>query len=87
MVRRQPANTQVDATSDPELDKALASLSAEDRELARKQRVCPVSKAALGSMGTPVKVRVRDRDVFICCNGCEKELQANAEKYLAQLPK
>ncbi len=37
---------------------AFASLSQEDRAAAEKQKICPVSDAPLGSMGTPIKVTV-----------------------------
>lgn len=66
---------------------SLADLSPEDRALAIKQRICPVSDETLGSMGTPVKVRVRDRDVFICCESCEEDLLAKPDEFLAKLPK
>jgi hypothetical protein len=78
---------QPDQVSDSEIQKALASLSTEDRALAAKQRACPVTEEPLGSMGTPVKVRVLGRDVLLCCAGCEGELRAKAEEYLAKLPK
>ena len=80
------AGTQPALAASPELEQALASLSSEDRVLAARQRVCPVSEKPLGSMGTPVKVRVRDRDVLLCCEGCDEEIQANPEKYLVKLP-
>ena len=73
--------------ANPEFEQALTALSAEDRALAASQRVCPVSGRPLGSMGTPVKVRVRDRDVLLCCEGCEEELKAKPDEYLAKLPK
>ena len=73
--------------ANPELEQALAALSSEDRALAASQRECPVTEKPLGSMGTPVKVRVRDRDVLLCCEGCDAEIQANPEKYLAKLAK
>ena len=78
---------QTDPSKNPKIQKALASLSTEDRALAAKQRVCPVTEASLGAMGTPVKVRVQGRDVFLCCPGCEEELRAKADEYLAKLPK
>ena len=34
----------------------LMSLEGQDRELAEKQKVCPVSGAPLGSMGTPATI-------------------------------
>jgi hypothetical protein len=81
------AGAQPVPAANPEIEQALAALSTEDRDLAARQRVCPVSEKPLGSMGTPVKVRVRDRDVLLCCEGCEEELRAKPEKYLAKLPK
>jgi hypothetical protein len=80
------ADEQTDQSRDPEIQKALASLSSEDRALAAKQRVCPVTEESLGAMGTPVKVRVLGRDVLLCCAGCEEELRAKANEYLAKLP-
>lgn len=80
------AKPKPDPAVDPETERALAALSTEDRALASRQRVCPVSEEPLGSMGTPVKVHVRDRDVLLCCKGCDEEIQANPDKYLAKLP-
>ena len=73
-------------TAEPEKVKAnLASLSTEDRALAEKQKICPVSGEPLGGMGAPKKISVAGRDVFICCQGCEKELKSEPDKYLAKL--
>jgi Cu(I)/Ag(I) efflux system membrane fusion protein len=41
----------------------------------------------LGSMGTPIKVDVKGRAVFICCEGCRESLLAEPKKYLAKLSK
>lgn len=65
--------------------KALAKLTAADREAAVKQAVCPVTGEALGSMGTPPKVAVNGQEVFLCCAGCEEELRKDSEKYLAKM--
>jgi len=64
---------------------ALAKLSEEDRALAEKQKICPVSGQPLGSMGVPVKVTVKDRDVFLCCEGCRGSIVEDPDKYLAKL--
>jgi hypothetical protein len=37
-------------------------------------------------MGTPIKVSVEGRDVFICCDGCTDSLKGDPAKYLAKLP-
>ena len=65
----------------------LAKLSPEDRELAEKQKTCPVTDEPLGSMGVPIKVTVEGQDVFICCAGCQNSLENDPEKYLAKLSK
>ena len=66
-------------------DHAKPKLSAEDQALADKQKNCPVGGEALGSMGTPVKVMVGDRAVFLCCEGCREAIEKEPEKYLAKL--
>jgi hypothetical protein len=72
---------------DSKIDAALANLSEEDRAQAQRQRICPVTEMPLGSMGTPPKVDVGGRTVFICCEGCRKPLLEESEKYLAVLDK
>jgi len=69
----------------PEINASLSKLSPEDRQLAVEQRICPVTGTALGRMGVPVKVMVRGRVVFICCEGCRASLLAEPAKYLAKL--
>lgn len=69
-----------------EIAENLAKLSPEDRALAEKQQICPVGESALGSMGVPIKVSLEERDVFICCAGCESVLRENSEEYLAKIP-
>lgn len=64
---------------------ALAKLSAVDRREAEQQAICPVTEMPLGSMGTPKKVDVDGRTVFICCEGCRKSLLAQPAKYLSTL--
>ena len=82
-----PAPTKADGAVSPSAEKAdPAKLSAEDRKLAEKQGVCPVSGEKLGSMGEPYKVVVKGRTVFLCCEGCKRDdLLANPDKYLAKL--
>src|SRR5262249_1175188 len=51
----------------------LAKLSAIDRDLAETQNFCPIQpKSRLGSMGTPVAIKVKNKageevDIFHCC--------------------
>lgn len=64
---------------------AMAGLSEADRAAALAQKVCPVSGEPLGEMGPPVKVTVKGRDVYLCCENCRKELEAKPDEYLAKL--
>jgi Cu(I)/Ag(I) efflux system membrane fusion protein len=67
---------------DGKVKAGLAKLSAEDRKLAEAQRLCPVLKSRLGSMGRPIKLLLNGQPVFLCCKGCEAEARANPEKTL-----
>lgn len=39
----------------------------------------------LGSMGTPVKVMVGDKPIYLCCKGCIKKVKAEPATYLAMV--
>jgi hypothetical protein len=62
------------------------SPSAEDRLLAAKQKICPVTGEPLDSMGGPVRLVMEGRTVFVCCKGCEEPLRKDPAKYLSKLP-
>jgi hypothetical protein len=64
----------------------MQDLGREDRPLAERQKVCPVTNKPLGSMGTPARVVISGRVVFLCCDGCEDALRRDLPKYLAKLP-
>jgi len=63
----------------------LAKLSPEDAASAEKQHFCPVSGEMLGTMGAPLKIDVKDQQVWICCEGCKDRLVASPDEYLAKL--
>lgn len=65
----------------------LERLSPEDRQLAARQRVCPITGEKLGSMGVPYKMEVQGRVVFLCCQGCEEQVKADPAAALEKLPK
>ncbi|MEK6235565.1 MAG: efflux RND transporter periplasmic adaptor subunit [Planctomycetales bacterium] len=75
----------MDAPMSEEMIAALAKLSKADRELAKSQRICPVTETQLGVMGTPIKVGVDGKPVFICCEGCRKRFLKQPAMYLAKL--
>jgi len=66
-----------------EIEEAFSSLNEADRRLAESQVICPVTEVKLGSagMGVPIRVKLTDRDVMICCEGCRKKLVANPAPY------
>ena len=66
---------------------SLEPLSDADRALAEAQVICPVTEVRLGSMGmgTPIKLDVEGRTVFICCEGCRSGMVDEPEKYFAIL--
>lgn len=64
----------------------LAMLSAEDKALAEKQKICPVSDMPLGAKGKPIKLTVKDdQTIFVCCKGCEAPVKGDPDKFLAKL--
>jgi Cu(I)/Ag(I) efflux system membrane fusion protein len=65
----------------------LKELSAEDRVAAKKQQICPVTGALLGTMGEPYKMKVQNQTVFLCCEGCKDAILRNPDKYLEKLEK
>lgn len=79
------SDTAAEEASPSDVPAALAELEEADRAAAMAQQVCPVSGEALGSMGTPIKVTVQDRDVYLCCEACKDKLLADPEMYLAKL--
>ena len=81
--------TKLTAAELEEIRLALEPLSAADRALAAAQVICPVTEVQLGTlgMGTPIKLEIEGRTVFICCEGCRAELLKEPAKYLARLPK
>lgn len=81
----QPAGEKQAGAGKEKLPEGLAELPEADRALAEKQKVCPVTGEALGSMGKPLKVTVKGRTVFLCCGGCEEDLKKDPDKFLAKL--
>lgn len=56
------------------IEDALSSLSPADQKYAKAQRFCPImTYDRLGSMGTPLKVMIEGKPVFLCCKSCKEE--------------
>ncbi len=49
------------------------------------QRNCPVTGLPLGSMGEPVSVTANGKDIFLCCSGCEDDIESTPDQFLAKL--
>jgi Cu(I)/Ag(I) efflux system membrane fusion protein len=75
------------AVAAPEADdlKNIEQLPEADRKLALAQRICPVTGAALGSMGVPVKITLRGQTVFLCCQGCVGKAKRSPDEILKKL--
>ncbi len=66
--------------SEAEIKAALGKLPAADKTIAESQRRCAVEQGnRLGSMGTPVKVLLDGKPVFLCCAGCKKKATSDAK--------
>jgi hypothetical protein len=67
---------------------SLAKLSAGDSKLAAAQRFCPVMEyGRLGAMGTPIKLMLEGKPVFVCCKGCVSDASKDAKATLAKAQK
>lgn len=66
----------------------LAKLDPEDRKIAEEQRFCAVQEGIrLGSMGTPVKIMLKDQPIFLCCKGCVDKARSNPDQTLEKVQK
>lgn len=76
-------NTELTDAEREEIRSAMAPMSVADRKLAEAQVICPVTEVRLGSMGmgTPIKLEVNGRTVFICCEGCRDGMVNESEKF------
>ena len=77
--------TQKFALSKIELKVTLAALTTADQSGIARQKVCPVMGTKLGGHGTPVKVLIGDRPVYLCCKGCLGRVQKDPEVYLRKV--
>lgn len=68
-----------------EIAAALAELSDEDRALAEKQKLCPVSNGPLGGMGKPYLLVLNGETVFLCCGDCKGKAEEDPEATVAKV--
>lgn len=79
------AATKAESTADGEIKAERAKLSPMDRDLVESQEWCTVTDERLGSMGPPIKLTIKDQPVFVCCSGCKKKAESDADKTLAKV--
>lgn len=46
---------------------------------------CPVSGKKLGEMGKPFVFTYKGQEVKLCCTGCKKDFDKDADKYTAEI--
>lgn len=84
----QPPPAAQKPNKEAKIQAALARLSEADRSLAEQQRFCAVlPESRLGSMGTPVKIEIKGKPVFLCCEACRDEAKANPDGTLKKAEK
>ena len=67
---------------------AMAKLPEADRSTAAAQRYCPLMDTVrLGTMGTPIKVMIDGKSVFLCCSGCKDDAVKSGKETLAKVEK
>jgi hypothetical protein len=79
-----PSASQVEFTEDELAN--IKKLPADEQEAAIKQGVCPVSGENLG-MDVPIKVTAEGRTFYICCDGCNDEIEKDPKGVVAKLDK
>lgn len=61
-------------------------LSPRYEAMATLQKVCPVTRLPLGSMGAPIPIVLADRTIFLCCKGCRSQLPKRTQDESASRP-
>ncbi len=79
---RQPQATFTQKFAISKLKVTVAALTRADQSGIARQKVCPVMGTKLGGHGTPVKVLIGQRPVYLCCKGCLERVQKDPEQYL-----
>jgi len=54
-------------------------LSPRQLVLARAQKICPITRQPLGSMGELVEIEVDGREVYLCCEGCRSRVKVASQ--------
>ncbi len=81
--KKADAKAELSADEVAEIEK----LPGEDKVIAIKQIVCPVSGSNLGSMGVPVKVTAEGQSFLLCCKSCQDDVKKDPKAVVAKLTK
>lgn len=74
------------AADEAKIKANLAKLSEADRKLAEAQKFCVIEdETPLGATGVPMKLTVKGKPVFICCDGCKEEVEKAPDKALKKV--
>ena len=85
---RRTAQNQVSTASEIHGKRILTeTATAADQVAIDAQRECPVKGTTLGEHGTPIKISVGERTLFVCCKTCVGPIEKNPEHYLAKAAK
>ena len=49
------------------------------------QKTCPVTGEDLGSMGKPIPVTVKGQTIYVCCQGCVRQVQRDPDTFLRKV--
>jgi len=79
-----PGEKVTTAAADADL-RNIEQLSEADRQMAIAQRICPVTGLPLGSMGVPIKITLRGKPLFVCCQGCVGKAKRDPEGTLKKI--
>ena len=73
---------------DAKIELILAKMSRDDREMVEKQKFCVVlTQNRLGSMGTPIKLMIEGKPIFLCCDGCRESALEDPQSTLGMAQK
>lgn len=81
--QQQPKATEGTAPQPTEPIVVVTEATGADQVAVKRQQICPVTDSPLGEHGTPLKMTIDGRSLFVCCQGCIQKVQANPQLYLA----
>jgi len=78
----------IEKSAEEKIKAAIARMPEADRASAAAQRYCPMmGTVRLGAMGVPVKLLINDKQVFVCCKGCQEEAVEHGKETLSKAEK